>query len=297
MATTPPARPTKRNVIWAEAGTATAIPNLSAAQQTLGFADMNEGFGVKNGTDKTAGGIAPKKADMNGILNELSQNDAFYNAMGGHPVFDATYAAAIGGYPIGAVLQTTDGLGTYSSMIANNTTDPNTSTNWWVSWRPHGGNALVGVYMPFAFARFTETKANGINGGSSVVGENARAFTVISGPSSTAQFGTWASLVAGKIVLTGGLYRITASSVVSGAGGCRLRLLDSAGSGAATGLSEVNSTATGNQVLHMSGRFSTTGDTFTLSTYCTTAKATSGLGIASGVSTEFYSQVELFKES
>lgn len=76
------------------------------------------------------GGIPPKGEDMNGALYEISSPVAHY-CRGDRILFDAAYAAAIGGYNAGAILASNDYQRDYISLVDNNLADPNgTNTTW-----------------------------------------------------------------------------------------------------------------------------------------------------------------------
>ena len=75
-------------------------------------------------TPIAAGGVPPFGQDMNGILNQITEVLQWQQA-GGYWQFDANFAAAIGGYPLGAVLNSKVVLGReWMSTVDNNMTDP-----------------------------------------------------------------------------------------------------------------------------------------------------------------------------
>jgi hypothetical protein len=93
-------------------------------------ASLNDGFPLITMT--YAGGQPPKGADMNGILNWITQYCVWVNGGGQFP-FNATFASAPG-YAIGAVVQLTGGLSSYVNLAANNTNDPNSVLTNWAPW-------------------------------------------------------------------------------------------------------------------------------------------------------------------
>ena len=108
------------------------------------YASYQKGFPPVTMTPLVAGGLPPQGMDMNGILFALSSSVGFMQS-GGLPTFDADFASTIGGYPLGAVLQSNDGASAYVSTIANNTTDFNESTeSIGTSWLPWAGDAAKG---------------------------------------------------------------------------------------------------------------------------------------------------------
>lgn len=80
------------------------IPVASQIGITDGAASLTDGFVPLNATPIAAGGVPPDIKDMNGILFEIS-GWARWVAAGGPVYFDGTFAASIGGYPAGAVVQ------------------------------------------------------------------------------------------------------------------------------------------------------------------------------------------------
>ncbi len=90
----------------------------------------------------TGGGVPPEGQDFNGIFYDITSHTVWVNA-GGQYAFDATLAAAIGGYPVGIVLQNNAGTSSYVNVLANNATDFNsTPSSIGVSWIPYAGAAL-----------------------------------------------------------------------------------------------------------------------------------------------------------
>nr|BDD44058.1 hypothetical protein 4 [Prochloraceae cyanobacterium] len=123
--------PIKSAVPFAESGTKNTIPVSSQISITPGAASFTDGFPPLTMTPLAAGGVPPYGADFNGILNFLSEGQRWANAGGGY-TFDAAFAAAIGGYPKGALILGNDGLTVWVSQADNNTIDPNAgvSLNW-----------------------------------------------------------------------------------------------------------------------------------------------------------------------
>lgn len=102
-------------------------------------ATYNEGFPPVTMIPETGGGIAPNGLDFNGIFYELSSPIAHY-CRGDRIQFDATYAAAIGGYDKGCILASNDYSKDYISLVDNNTLDPNGSniTGFWSIYSGQG---------------------------------------------------------------------------------------------------------------------------------------------------------------
>lgn len=124
-------RPDQLSIPFANSGTRTAIPVPSQIGITAGAASLTDGFPPLTRTPIAAGGVPPSGADMNGILYEMSAVDRWANAGGGYP-YDSTYATDIGGYPKGARVLRTDGIGYWLNTADNNTTDPEAGGAGWV---------------------------------------------------------------------------------------------------------------------------------------------------------------------
>src|SRR6202007_2755268 len=114
--TTPPLIPEP----FAQSGDRAAIPDTTVS---AGRASYSGGFPPITMQSIIAGGIPPDGRDMNGILYALSAH-AWY-LQGGQPFkYDAGVAAAIGGYGIGAVGESTDGSVLWLDLIASHGNDP-----------------------------------------------------------------------------------------------------------------------------------------------------------------------------
>lgn len=130
-----------------------ATPSTGTGQSN--YASYQKGFPLVTMTPLVAGGLPPQGMDMNGILFALSSSVGFMQS-GGLPTFDADFASTIGGYPLGAVLQSNDGASAYVSTIANNTTDFNESTeSIGTSWLPWAGDAAKGSSLYIAVGEGT----------------------------------------------------------------------------------------------------------------------------------------------
>jgi hypothetical protein len=80
----------------------------------------------------SAGGLAPKGADMNGILNWITTFMVWSNGGGQFP-FSSTFATSPG-YKAGAVVQLNSGLGSVVNLVDGNTVDPNVALTNWAPW-------------------------------------------------------------------------------------------------------------------------------------------------------------------
>ena len=126
---------------FAESGDRAAIPDTTIA---TGRASYTEGFPPITMQPKVAGGIPPDGRDMNGILYALSAH-ALYLQGGQVFKYDAAVSTAIGGYSIGAVLESTDGSTLWLNLVDGNTTDPDASGAGWVAISSYGFSAISGL--------------------------------------------------------------------------------------------------------------------------------------------------------
>ena len=121
------ARPTQKAVPFANSGVKNAIPETATGSN---LASLQEGFPTVTMTDVDYGGMPPQGQDMNGILFDVTTAIRYQQAGGLFP-YDATFAAAIDGYPLGAILTATDGSCLYQNTVSGNQTDPeNGGTGW-----------------------------------------------------------------------------------------------------------------------------------------------------------------------
>lgn len=96
-------------------------------------ASLSLGFPPSNFLDPADGGVLPSGADFNGILRMISAWAAYLGA-GQRPFFDATLAAAMGGYALGAKLAQVAAPGsTWTNLVDGNTTNPDTGGAGWLS--------------------------------------------------------------------------------------------------------------------------------------------------------------------
>ena len=131
--------PTKFPIPWAAAATCTTpyasncyitfpIPTTSSVPCA---ATLTYGFPPLTTVPTVSGGCGPFNPDMNGILQQLSLWSQWQSA-GAAVVYDATFSAAVGGYPSHAVLAQASTPGcVWISGIDNNLSDPDTGgANW-----------------------------------------------------------------------------------------------------------------------------------------------------------------------
>lgn len=100
--------PTKIPRPFADSGDKNSIPDSSGG---LGFASWQEGFPAITGTPFSQGGVAPKRADFNGIFNALSLATV-WQQQGGFYAYDNTTD-----YEVGNVVEYNNDL--YKCITAN----------------------------------------------------------------------------------------------------------------------------------------------------------------------------------
>lgn len=129
--------PNKVALPFANAGGRVSIPVASLIGVIDGAASMTDGFPPLTRTPPSAGGIPPNGLEMNGILFLLSAGIWWLQA-GGTAKWDSAFSTAIGGYPLGAVVQSADNSGWWRSTAENNTTNPDAGGANWVPASGYG---------------------------------------------------------------------------------------------------------------------------------------------------------------
>lgn len=140
--------PGKLVLPFANVGAKNTIPTASQIGITAGAASLTDGFPPLTRTPIAAGGVPPSGLDMNGILYELSAILRWANAGGGY-AYDAAFAtdSNVGGYPKGARIMRSDGLGYWFNTVENNTTDPEAAGAAAAGWVPDFTNGVAAVTM------------------------------------------------------------------------------------------------------------------------------------------------------
>jgi len=141
---------------FAATGGKRAIPTASQVGITPGAASLTDGFPPLTRTALSAGGVPPSGVDMNGILYELSDVIRWANAGGGY-AYDGTFAADtnVGGYPKGARVMRSDGLGYWINTTENNTTDPEATGAAAAGWVPDFTSGATSITMTSANVTLT----------------------------------------------------------------------------------------------------------------------------------------------
>ena len=126
----------------AATGQINAIPTASQIGIVNGRASLHDGFPPNTFLPLTTGGVPPFGGDMNGILNEITAIQQWQEA-GGFFFYDSAFSTTIGGYPKGAILQSTNNNGLWISTTENNTTNPDTGGAGWTSLAFEGSQAIT----------------------------------------------------------------------------------------------------------------------------------------------------------
>ncbi|HHO3520269.1 TPA: hypothetical protein ACRRH6_003528 [Klebsiella pneumoniae] len=137
--------PSRIAKLFAVNGNKNTIPvDSTSSTLSAGQATYDSGYPPLTMTAISAGGIPPSGQDMNGILYDITRKQQWRDAGGGFP-FDATFATAIGGYPSGAIIPSSDFTGFWQNTINNNSANPESSLV--TGWLPQDfyGSSLISV--------------------------------------------------------------------------------------------------------------------------------------------------------
>jgi microcystin-dependent protein len=131
--------PGKLTLPFANGGGKNTIPAASQIGVTPGAASLVDGFPPLTRTPLASGGVPPSGLDMNGILYAVSAI-ARWAAAGGSFVYDSAFAADsnVSGYPKGASVLRSDGLGFWINTVDANTADPEAGGAGWVPGMVNG---------------------------------------------------------------------------------------------------------------------------------------------------------------
>lgn len=128
--------PAKFNIPFADAagpGFIRPIPQASQIGTQPGAASLTDGFPPANFSPVGAGGIPPFGQDFNGLFKQITLWNQWQSA-GGHVIYDATFAASIGGYPKGAILISTGRIFFWRNLVENNTSNPDAGGAGWIAF-------------------------------------------------------------------------------------------------------------------------------------------------------------------
>lgn len=133
--------PKRLTKAFAEEGLKNTIPETANENTAANAATYSKGFPAVTMTPIAVGGQPPSGKDMNGILYELSSHIAYMNK-GGQYKFDADFCEEVGGYDVGAVVQSDDGFTLYVNQSPKNKTNPNSRSS--KGWKIIASDAVWG---------------------------------------------------------------------------------------------------------------------------------------------------------
>ena len=135
--------PSKFGVVWNNSDiNRNTIPVASQIGITAGLASYTDGFPPLTMTPVASGGIPPFGQDFNGIFYAVTSALQWIQAGASYP-YDSAFQTTIGGYPAGALVQRSDGLGWWLNTVANNTTAPESGGAGWVPENGPGSTAIT----------------------------------------------------------------------------------------------------------------------------------------------------------
>lgn len=147
-------KPTQITVPFASSGLKNTIPETATGSNR---ASMQEGFPAITMQDVDQGGMAPYGQDMNGIIYDVTKAIQYQQAGGFFP-YDATFAAAIDGYPIGAIVTSADGTQLFQNTLDGNQSDPeNGGANW--------SNIMTSASLAGKQDKLNQTQMDAVNSG------------------------------------------------------------------------------------------------------------------------------------
>lgn len=117
------------------------IPNTTVVP---GAASYSLGFPPLTMVPEVSGGDPPFGQDFNGILNALSAH-VFAQQAGQLYRYSSDVSTAIGGYPVGTMLESSDGVTVWFNTTAANTGDPDANAAGWVPMFNYGYTTKAGL--------------------------------------------------------------------------------------------------------------------------------------------------------
>lgn len=122
-------QPSQLTTVFASQGLKRTIPESGDSNDVL--ASFQLGFPPRTMADDSTA-VPPSGQDINGIFNVLSSIIQYLQA-GGNYKFSSSFAEAIGGYPVGARVDASDGKTQWINTLANNKNSPEISGVGWIS--------------------------------------------------------------------------------------------------------------------------------------------------------------------
>ncbi|MFT9220635.1 hypothetical protein [Gluconobacter oxydans] len=151
--------PTKIAVPFGSSASSANIRAIPVTATDAVSASFNLGFPPNTMIPTDAGGTPPDGRDMNGILFMTTALAQQYCA-GAVPSFDAAFQTAVGGYPIGCIVQDATTPGKYWRSTADaNMTTPGASGASWVDFFADITTILTGITSPVLVTSSTSITA------------------------------------------------------------------------------------------------------------------------------------------
>ena len=117
--------------VFCSTGNKNTIPATTAGIAAPFNASYDVGIPAIDMTPASAGGLNPDGKDFNGVLFDITTAIQYQQAGGGF-IYDAAFSVSIGGYPLGAIVQASDGSGFWVNETAGNTNDPEAFGTGWL---------------------------------------------------------------------------------------------------------------------------------------------------------------------
>lgn len=118
------------------------IPQASQIGIQDGAASLTDGFPPKCFVPVASGGTPPFGKDFNGLLKQVTQWNQWQQA-GAPIVYDSSFQSAIGGYPMGAIIEIVAGGPAFMSTVENNTVAPAVGAAGWMPVPTFGSNVTT----------------------------------------------------------------------------------------------------------------------------------------------------------
>jgi hypothetical protein len=118
------------------------IPVPSQTASTINKASFDDGFPPATFTPEASGGLPFFGQDLNGILWMITAYIANF-AAGNFSQYSSAQSTAIGGYPLGSLMQAASGKHYWLSTTTANTTNPDTGGAGWVPVLGYGNLTLT----------------------------------------------------------------------------------------------------------------------------------------------------------
>lgn len=123
-------------------GTIEPIPDVLTPSDPAQRASWNSGFPQITMVPLGAGGKPPRGQDFNGVLNAITRHSVFLGG-GGQYKWSQDFVDSNGGYPLGSVVQSDDGMTSYVSTIEDNTINFNLNpSSIGVQWKVYCGSEI-----------------------------------------------------------------------------------------------------------------------------------------------------------